>query len=105
MFGVVYEAKKGIDGNGDFPSSRSFALKILEKNNSKDVPRLFEGLNKELGTYRLIEQAKQEGKISPDIAPRCHGLFEAKELFVFAMEYGGMSMTDSDWESLAFEDK
>ena len=105
MTGVVYEAKLDIDGEGEDPCSRSFALKILETNNPGRVPPLFEGLKTEIATYRAIEQSKQEGKISPDIVPLCYGLFEAKEFFVLVTEYGGKGMTDDRWESLPFEDK
>ena len=105
MTGVVYEGKLDIDGKGEDPCSRSFALKMLEMDEPEKVPLLLEGLNRELGIYRAIEQAKQEGEISPDIVPRCYGLFEAKEFFVLVMEYGGRAMTDNVWESLDFEDK
>ena len=105
MTGVVYEGKLDIDGKGEDPCSRSFALKMLEMDEPEKVPLLLEGLNRELGIYRAIEQAKQEGKMSPDIVPRCYGLFKAKEFCILVTEYGGRAMNDDSWKSLAFEDK
>ena len=102
---VVYEAKIDIDGKGEDPSSRSFAVKLLQKNNSEDTQRFTEYLRKEFRIYHTIEQAKQEGKLKVDIVPRCYGLFECKEFLALIMDYGGRAMTTSEWQSLEFEDK
>ena len=55
--------------------------------------------------YHAIQQARQEGRIKVDIVPHCYGLFECEYFIVLVMDYGGRAMTESEWDSLEFEDK
>ncbi|KAL5514714.1 hypothetical protein ACEPAG_2030 [Sanghuangporus baumii] len=103
--GIVYEAKIDIDGQGEDPSSPSFALKIVQKGDSDSVGCLIQSLHKELDFYRVINQAMQEGRIRDGIVPRCYGLFESKDMVMLVMDYGGETLNNEEWARLTYKDK
>ncbi|KAK0465880.1 kinase-like domain-containing protein [Desarmillaria tabescens] len=102
--GVVYEAKRDASGNDETTDSQSYALKVVRKGEREEEEGALKRMYNESSAYRVIEQARKNGKIGA-VVPRCYGLFESQHMLLLVLDCEGMALDPQDWTSMAQRDK